>query len=209
MTPRQRIDRCRVIAIVRSPRLTPDVAVAVVDRLATAGLDVIEFTLNSADALRAIEAASRRFDGQAAIGAGTVRTADDVRRVADAGAQFAVSPDTAPEVIRATVSAGLLSAPGAFTPTDIAIAQRHGADVVKLFPAMPAGPTHLRCLRGPFDDVAFVPTGGIGLDDIGPFLTAGAAAVGLGSVLVDGHDPLHDLDERAQAVAETVAGATA
>lgn len=208
MTPRDRIHRSRVIAIVRTPELTPDVAVGIVETLGDEGLDVVEFTMNSRDALGAIAVAADRFDGVAAIGAGTVLDAHDVRRVAEAGASFVVAPDVAPDVVAAAGATGLLAVPGAYTASEVRLAQRSGADLVKLFPAMPAGPAYLSALRGPLPDVGFVPTGGVGVADIVPLLRAGAVAVGLGSVLVAPQEPLDGLARRAQAVRDAVASAT-
>ncbi len=78
--------------------------------------------------------------------------------------------------------------------------------MVKLFPAQPAGIPYLKALRGPLDQVAFVPTGGVGIDDIGPFLSAGAAAVALGSSLVQSTDDLEGLRTRARAAVTAARG---
>lgn len=177
-----RLRRCGIVAIVRVPSL--DDADAIIDVLIEAGIEVLEFTLDSPDALRTIERAATRTGSHAAVGAGTVLEVAEVEQAAEAGAAFCVSPDTEPGVIARTVELGLTSIPGAFSPTEIRTALRAGADLVKLFPAGTSGPSHLRALRGPFLDVPFVPTGGIGLDDLASFRAAGATAVGLGSALV-------------------------
>jgi 2-dehydro-3-deoxyphosphogluconate aldolase/(4S)-4-hydroxy-2-oxoglutarate aldolase len=65
---------------------------------------------------------------------------------------------------------------------------------VKLFPASTGGPARLRALRGPFPSTAFVPTGGVGIDDVVAYLDAGAAAVGLGGELVGRAAPSSDAD---------------
>jgi 2-dehydro-3-deoxyphosphogluconate aldolase/(4S)-4-hydroxy-2-oxoglutarate aldolase len=78
--------------------------------------------------------------------------------------------------------------------------------MVKLFPAQPAGIPYLKALRGPLDQVAFVPTGGVGIEDIAPFLSAGAVAVALGSSLVRSTDDLDGLRTRARAAVTAARG---
>lgn len=201
-----RIADSRVIAIVRCPGLTIEVALSIVDTLARAGLRAVEFTLNSREPFAAIAAAVERYGDEVSIGAGTVLTVDDVFRVAEAGGTFVVSPDTNADVLGAAGEAGLVAVPGAYTGTEVRTAVRHGAAMVKLFPAFPAGSSYLAALRGPFPDVAFVPTGGVTIDDIPDLLGAGATAVGLGSVLVPSEDPLRGLVERAAAVRAVLDG---
>lgn len=192
----------RLVAIIRAPRLTAASAAAVTEILVGSGVRALEFTLDSGGAEQAIGTAVAVADGQAAVGAGTVLHEEQVRRVADAGAQFVVSPDVCPAVITRSVELGLLSLPGAFTPTEIRRAVDCGTSTVKLFPAQPAGVTYLRALRGPLSHVSFVPTGGVGVADVAAFLDAGAVAVALGSALVRSVTDLTGLPERArQAVA--------
>lgn len=195
-----RIRDRRVVAIVRSQDLSVDDAVAIAGTLAAAGLDVVEFTCNSARPFAAIAAVAERFGDDVLVGAGTVRAVADVRRAADAGGRFVVAPDLDERVVRAAHDLGLAALPGAYTPTEVGRAVTAGGDLVKLFPANPAGPDYLRALRGPFPEVPLVPTGGIAIDDVAGFLAAGAVAVGLGSVLVPATDPLEGLRERAERV---------
>lgn len=188
----------RLLAIVRVPRLTEDSAAALTDLLVDAGVQALEFTLDSAGALEAIGVAQHVAAGRATVGAGTVMTVEQVERVAEAGAQFVVSPDVNSAVITRTVELGLLSLPGAYTATEVRLAVDHGADMVKLFPAGPGGVDYLRALRGPLPSVRFVPTGGIADNDVAGFLEAGATAVGIGSALVRSADDLSGLADRAR-----------
>jgi 2-dehydro-3-deoxyphosphogluconate aldolase/(4S)-4-hydroxy-2-oxoglutarate aldolase len=94
-----------------------------------------------------------------------------------------VSPHTDPVIVREAAALGLEVFPGAFTPTEVCTAWRSGVTAVKLIPAGRLGTGYLRDLRAPLPDIPLIPTGGIGLEDIGEWLDAGAAAVGLGSVL--------------------------
>lgn len=189
----------RLVAIIRVPSLTRESAAALTSVLVDEGIRALEFTLTSAGALEAITAAREVAGDRAAVGAGTVLHEHQVQSVSDAGGQFIVSPNVSPAVIGRANELGLMPLPGAFTPTEIQLAVESGAPLVKLFPAQPAGLSYFRSLQGPLDKVAFVPTGGIGIDDIEPFLSAGAVAVALGSSLVTSADDLDGLRIRAQA----------
>jgi Entner-Doudoroff aldolase len=202
MNAEQHVREGRLVAIVRVPELTRASAAAMTQVLVEAGVRALEFTLTSAGALDAVNAAVDAAGGRAAVGAGTVLKEEQVTAVADAGAQFVVSPHVSPAVIAASHDLGLLALPGAFTATEIQLAVDSGARMVKLFPAQPAGVSYLRALRGPLDKVSFVPTGGIGIDDIERFLSAGAAAVALGSSLVQSTHDLDGLRTRARAAVD-------
>src|SRR4029077_16885423 len=80
---------------------------------------------------------------------------------------------------------GIPCVPGAFTPTEALTAWRAGAVVVKLFPAGPTGPGHLKDLRGPLRQIPFLPTGGVTLANADAFIAAGAWGLGIGSALGD------------------------
>jgi Entner-Doudoroff aldolase len=169
----------RIVAVLRLR--DHGLATEVCDALVRGGIRVLELTQDDPGALAAL----RRVAGiDAVVGAGTVMDAETVAAVADAGARFVVSPNVDAEVIAATLRAGLAPLPGALTATEVAAAVAAGAEIVKLFPAGPMGPGYLRALRGPFERVRFVPTGGIAHDAAGEWIAAGAVAVGLGSDLV-------------------------
>ena len=148
------------------------------------GVVAVEVTLDTPGALQAIEHAAR---SGVMIGAGTVVTAEEARACADRGARFVVSPGLQREVVEAAFERSIVPLPGVLTPTEILMAHSLGLDAVKLFPASFGGPSYLRTLRGPFSSTAFVPTGGIELDQVPGYLHAGAACVGLGSSLVGSH----------------------
>ena len=132
---------------------------AVVDALRAGGIRSIEVTADTPGALD--EVGRARGEG-APIGAGTIRTLEEARAFADAGARFLVSPGLVPEIVREGLELGVPTIPGVLSPTEIVAAVAAGADFVKLFPASLGGPGYLAALRGPFPDVRFVPTGGIG-----------------------------------------------
>jgi 2-dehydro-3-deoxyphosphogluconate aldolase/(4S)-4-hydroxy-2-oxoglutarate aldolase len=174
----------RVLAILRY-REPCDLA-AVVDALRAGGIRSIEVTADTPGALDEIGRA--RGEG-APIGAGTIRSVEEARAFAEAGAGFLVSPGLVPEIVREGLERGVTTIPGVFSPTEIMAAVAAGADVVKLFPASLGGPGYLASLRGPFPDVGFVPTGGIAIEDVPAWLEAGAVCVGLGSSLIGGSVP--------------------
>jgi 2-dehydro-3-deoxyphosphogluconate aldolase / (4S)-4-hydroxy-2-oxoglutarate aldolase len=143
------------------------------------GLSLLEITLTTPEALRAIETLAKE-DGVIA-GGGTVLTPDEVRAVADAGGRFALSPVFDRDVVDEAHRLGLLAVPGASTPTEILAAHRHGAHMVKVFPAAALGGAgYLRAIRGPLPDIPLVPTNGITAATIADYVAAGAVAVGVG-----------------------------
>ena len=169
----------RVMAILRY-RNGGDLAAAV-EGLHAGGVRVLEITVDTPgawDAIGAVAAQPGRL-----VGAGTVTTAEQVRRLAGLGGRFVVSPGLDAEVVTTAREHGLATFPGVATGTEVLAARRLGVDFLKLFPAGALGSRYLAELRGPFADAQFVPTGGIGLDDIGDWLRAGALAVALGSSL--------------------------
>ena len=183
-------------------------AVAVGEILLDAGLPVVEVTFDHADAPAALRSMVERLSPGALLGAGTVRTPEQVSRCGEAGGRFCVSPHTDPVLIRACIDAGLEPIPGAQTATDVAMATDAGARLIKLFPAGPLGVGYLRAMLGPFREVLFLPTGGIRHDEVGPWLRAGAVAVGLGSDLVPaapGEAELDAIARRARTVAKQIA----
>ncbi len=129
--------------------------------LSAGGIAAAEITLRTLDGAAALEQLIHRHP-DALLGAGTVRTLDDARRVVALGASFVVSPGTDEEMIDYCVAHDVLVLPGVCTPTEVLRALRAGARLLKFFPAEAAGGVdYLKALSGPFRDVSFVPTGGI------------------------------------------------
>ncbi len=173
---------CPLIAIIRG--VTPDAVEAVGDALVEAGIRIIEVPLNSPDPLASIARLARRLGDAALIGAGTVLTVDQVTQVADAGGRIIVSPCVNPQVIAATAAAGLVSAPGYFTPSEAFVALDAGAHALKLFPAEAASPAVVRAHRAVLPlDVPLVVVGGVTPDAMAPYVAAGANGFGLGGAL--------------------------
>ena len=189
-----------LVAVIRG-RFPLEHTLAVGETLAETGVTVLEVTLNSTDALKAIGLLRERLGKRALVGAGTVRTAAQLRQAIDVGAQFSVAPNLDLATVELANAADVLHLPGVFTPTEVEQAHRAGCQVVKLFPAGSLGWSYLKALRAPLDDVLFVPTGGISAENIGAYRRAGAFACGIGGALVtDGTQMLADLRERARAL---------
>jgi 2-dehydro-3-deoxyphosphogluconate aldolase/(4S)-4-hydroxy-2-oxoglutarate aldolase len=167
-----------VVAVLRAP--TADAFAAVSDVLVEAGITALEVTLTSRGALEAIAGLRRQLPDTVAVGAGTVLNLEDAKASVDAGAAFLVSPVYVPALDGFSVPVY----PGAFTPTEIFNAAVGGAPLVKLFPAATVGPRFIKDLHGPLPHVRIMPTGGIEISDVATWLTAGAAAVGLGGPLI-------------------------
>lgn len=145
-------------------------AVPLARALLAGGIDVIEITLRTPCALDAIAAVAREVPDMQ-VGAGTLLSADDVRRAQDAGARFGLSPGHSPALLRAVAEAGLPFVPGVMTPGEVMTAREAGYRLMKLFPATVAGGLEmLKALASPFGDVRFCPTGGVSLDNLGGFL---------------------------------------
>ncbi len=145
-------------------------AVPLAQALVAGGVRVLEVTLRTPVALAAIEAMARAVP-EAIVGAGTLRSADDVRAAQAAGARFGVSPGYTREVGSACRSAGLPLLPGVATAGEVMAASADGFDFLKFFPASAAGGLPmLKALAGPFPDIAFCPTGGISVETAPQYL---------------------------------------
>ena len=119
------------------------------------------------------------------VGAGTVTSKELVYMAANAGAKYIISPDTDAEVIKLTRQMGLVSLPGAYTPTEAKQAYNAGADFVKLFPCVGDAPAYLKAVCAPFNHIRFLAVGGVNADNAADFLKAGAVGVGVGSCLAN------------------------
>ena len=119
------------------------------------------------------------------VGAGTVTTLKLVALTAEAGGRFIISPNTNVDVIRETKSRGLVSIPGAMTPSEILAAHDAGADFVKLFPASELGTGYLKAIRAPISHVGLIATGGISEANARAFLDAGSVGLGVGGSLAN------------------------
>lgn len=186
----------QIIAILRG--LRPEQANQVCDMLITAGITQIEVPLNSPDPFDSIATMVRDFGAQAVIGAGTVLTTQDVTRLSDIGAAMVVSPDCNPDVITATVAAGMASYPGCFTATECFTALRLGATGIKIFPASIMGPSGVAALRAVLPkDAKVYAVGGAGPANFDAWIKVGTTGFGIGTALFTPDMTLDDIKTRA------------
>jgi len=175
------------------------------DALVDGGLPVAEVTFRTAAAADAIRVLADR--GDILVGAGTILTPDQVDRAVAAGATFVVSPGLSRAVVERCREHGVLPLPGAVTATEIQAAMELGLTTVKFFPAGASGGARaIAALAAPFGGVTFVPTGGVGPDDLGEYLSIPAVAAVGGSWMVP-RDRIRagDFDEVRRLTAQAVA----
>lgn len=132
-----------------------------------------------------IEMLAKHFEGRMLIGAGTVLTEKQVELTAKAGGKFIISPDTNADVIKKTKELGLVSIPGALTPTEATAAHRAGADFVKLFPVGAFNAQYVKDISAPLSHIRFLAVGGVNDENMKDFFSAGACGIGVGSAIVN------------------------
>ena len=196
MAARTSAEETVFIAILRG--ISPSRVIEIGDVLYDAGFRTLEVPLNSPDPFASIaKLMGRRSDWT--IGAGTVLSAEDVRRTRDAGGELVLSPNCDAAVIRRALELDLQVIPGIATATEAFDAVAAGARQLKLFPASTYGPRHLGALLAVLPSgIRLYPVGGIGAPDVAPWLAAGAAGFGFGSELFRPEYAASDVARRAQ-----------
>ena len=177
------IEQFGIVAVIRLK--DPARVRGVVDALAAGGVRALEVTMTVPRAVDLIRELAPTMPDGFLLGAGTVTDVATARAVIDAGAAFIVGPVFRPDVIAACHDRDVPAIPGCFSPTEILAAHEAGADLVKVFPATALGPAFIRDVRAPLPQVKLVPTGGVTIENAGEWIRAGAAAVGVGSALLD------------------------
>jgi 2-dehydro-3-deoxyphosphogalactonate aldolase len=196
---------CPLIAILRG--VEPADAAEIGGALIEAGIRIIEVPLNSPRPLDSIARLADAFGEDALIGAGTVLRPEQLREVAEAGGRLIVSPGADPAVIAATVRAGLVSAPGYFTPSEAFVALAAGAHLLKLFPAEAAPPAVLKAQRAVLPPaVPIVAVGSITVDKVAAYRAAGADGFGLGGALYRPGQSARETGESARAFVAALSG---
>jgi 2-dehydro-3-deoxyphosphogluconate aldolase/(4S)-4-hydroxy-2-oxoglutarate aldolase len=180
-----------IIAIMRAKKVpasqagTSEQLIAAAEAICRGGVRAIEVTMTTPGALEAIAEASARLGRDVLFGAGTVLDAETAQAAIQAGAGLIVSPTLNVDVIRLCNYHGVVAVPGCYTPTEMLAAFNAGADLCKFFPAEIGGPAMLRAIRAPLPQLRIVPVGGVTLDNAVEYMRSGAAALGIGSALID------------------------
>lgn len=170
-----------LVAILRG--ITPDEIDATGETLVEAGFRLIEVPLTTPDAFASIARLVKRVGPDIIVGAGTMRTARQLRELVDCGGRLMVTPHGDTALIRAAKALGLYALPGVATPTEGFAAIDAGADGLKIFPADTLAPSTVRAWRTVMGDVLLYPTGGITPVAMRDYVSAGASGFGLGSAL--------------------------
>jgi 2-dehydro-3-deoxyphosphogluconate aldolase/(4S)-4-hydroxy-2-oxoglutarate aldolase len=205
----ERLDMIRetgIIAIMRAQ--SSEQLIAAADAIKRGGVQAIEVTMTTPGALDVIAEAKQRYGSDVIFGAGTVLDAETGRAAILAGADFVVSPTLNLDLIALCNRYSVPVAPGCYSPTEILSGWEAGADFIKLFPASVGGPDLVKALLAPLPQVRLIPVGGVDLGTAADFIRSGAAALGVGSSLVnqkllDSGD-LDELTRRAAAYIEQV-----
>ena len=183
------IEKEKIIVIVRGVEKVKLIPLA--EAMYVGGIRLLEVTysangkVSDEETAENISILAKHFEGRMYIGAGTVLTEKQVELTAKVGGGFIISPDTCPEVIRKTRELGLVSMPGALTPSEMQIAHRNGADFVKLFPITSLGASYVKAVKAPLSHLKILAVGGVNENNIAEYLKAGINGFGLGSNIID------------------------
>ncbi len=179
-----------------------EVAAAAVD----GGIRALEITLSIPGALRVIERLVERFaDREVVFGAGTVLDGHAAWASIQAGAQFLVSPNLNPEMIRVANRYQVATISGAYTPTEILDTAEAGSDIVKLFPTEAGGIPYTKAVLAPLAHIPILPAGGVTGANVGEWFDAGVVAVGVGSAITKAGRPDGDVTKVTAAAEDFVA----
>ena len=183
------IEQHRIVVIARG--LTRDELMKTAEAMYRGGIRLMEVTFNSCgnpsdeETAANIAMLAEHFKGRMYIGAGTVLRPAQVDLAAKAGAAYIISPDSKRDVIERTRELGLVSLPGAFTPTECTTAWDFGADFIKIFPNSEMKPSYIKALKAPLSHIRFLAVGGVNEKNMKEYLAAGACGVGIATGIVD------------------------
>ncbi|MBT2689129.1 bifunctional 4-hydroxy-2-oxoglutarate aldolase/2-dehydro-3-deoxy-phosphogluconate aldolase [Bacillus sp. ISL-47] len=183
MNKLEELKKRKIVAVIRGAR--PDQILPIAHALQAGGVSTFEITVETPKVCTLIEKVKEEFGNEVIVGAGTVLDPETARAVIMSGAEFIFSPTVNAETIKMAKRYGVLSIPGALTPTEILTAYENGGDLIKVFPADVMGVSYFKSLQGPLPHIPLMPTGGIGVENIQDYLNAGAVAAGVGSSLVN------------------------
>ena len=181
----KKVEQEKIVAIVRVD--DAEKAERCFDALRKGGIKVIEMTFTIPYAHTMLEKLSKKYKDDITIGAGTVLDSETARLAIMSGAEFVVSPSFNADVAKLCNRYSIPYFCGVNTPTEAISAMEAGVEVVKLFPANNFKPSVIKDFRGPFPNIAVMPTGGVNLATIKEWIKAGAFACGVGGELVNGY----------------------
>jgi 2-dehydro-3-deoxyphosphogluconate aldolase/(4S)-4-hydroxy-2-oxoglutarate aldolase len=174
-----------IIAVVRAECSAS--AAQIAEACAEGGITALEITFTVPNSAKVIEEVVRSFEGSnILVGAGTVLDPETARIAILSGARFVVSPALNGDTARLCNRYQIPYLPGAATIRDIIESLESGADLIKVFPGETLDPAFIKAVRGPVPQASLVPTGGVSIENVGSWIQAGAAAVGVGGCLTAG-----------------------
>lgn len=183
------IEKHKIVVILRG--FTEEQLVNTVEAMEQGGIRLVEVTFDQTGTVSDETTASyirtlrEKFAGRVHVGAGTVMTEKQVKCAYKAGAEFIISPDCNKKVIKTTRRLGMVSMPGALTPTEAANAHRWGADFVKLFPNSEFKISYFKALTVPLSHIKFLAVGGVNAENLTDYLAAGAKGVGVATAIAN------------------------
>ena len=176
---------CGLVAVVRAE--SSEQAFKIADACIAGGVAAIEITFTVPGAAEVIKDLSMKYtSGEIIIGAGTVLDPETARIAILAGAQYIVSPSFNPDTIKLCNRYQIPVMPGCMTLREVVEAMEAGADIIKIFPGETFGSGFIKAIKGPLPQAPLMPTGGVGLDNVGEWIKAGCVAVGVGGNLTGG-----------------------
>ncbi len=185
----QAIEKHKIIVVLRD--FTAQELLGAVSAMEKGGIRLVEVTFDQTGKTSDLQTAEHirllvdTFGDRMFIGAGTVMTENQVELAKQARARYIISPNTCQEIIEKTKALGLVSIPGAFTPTEAVNAHRYGADFVKLFPASEMNPSFIKAMTLPLSHIKFLAVGGITLDNLQEYASAGVKGFGIAAAIAD------------------------
>lgn len=183
-----RIEQIGIIPAIRMP--SAEDALFAATTVFDGGIKVVEITTTVPGAVEVI-AELKRTAPESVVGAGTILESETARACLEAGADFLTSPGLDPDIVQLGAERGVLVIPGALTPSEVTLARKAGALLIKVFPSsLVGGPAYIKALKAPFPNVAFIASGGVNQQNASDFIRAGAVALGIGEDLVP-HEAVH------------------
>ncbi len=179
------IEKEKIIVIVRG--VEKDKLIPLAEAMYNGGIRLLEITYDANQSptdeqtAQNIKMLADHFKDKMLIGSGTAVKESQVELTKNAGGKFIISPDTYDAVIKKTCECGLVSIPGAVTPSEIQTAHRCGADFVKIFPSVNLGASYIKAVSAPLSNIKFLAVGGIDETNMNDYLKAGVCGFGIGS----------------------------